>query len=317
MDEATKKMKKKIRKMKLQRLLLTIGLIILLVPVILAVIYKTTQNLASNQSWQLMKRIEIREDLLSPNIEASDNYLSSTSFLGGTVTSHRYKVIDGYRIPWSTLIGNYSWSGYQEDAMNQAGVDYDEETAQAYDRQTQQKIPLFYSLKHHYRATANLNQLKQIAQVKNSVAEVALTFSKPLTYQQIKKLLPDSVEQDWYWLGPNNRGDASYFDNNYLGFQATDEKPDQIAYRELKKVAKDRDSILNTDITSFDGYTYNAWNYARRYLKKYPQFKTAKYAGIIVSGQTQNLAQLKNARWIKYSSVGAVIKIKPYLQPNK
>ncbi|WP_034994563.1 sigma factor regulator N-terminal domain-containing protein [Liquorilactobacillus vini] len=186
MDEATKKMKKKIRKMKLQRLLLTIGLIILLVPVILAVIYKTTQNLAGNQSWQLMNDFEVKEELLSPNISSDDNYLSTTSFWGGTVTSHRYKEIDGYRIPWSTLIGNYSWSGYQEDAMNQAGVDYDEETAQAYDRQTQQKIPLFYSLKHHYRAAANLNQLKQISQVKNSVAEVALTFSKPLTYQQIK-----------------------------------------------------------------------------------------------------------------------------------
>lgn len=313
MDEATKKMKKKIRKMKLQRLLLTIGLIILLVPVILAVIYKTTQNLAGNQSWQLMKRIEIREDLLSPNIEASDNYLSSTSFLGGTVTSHRYKVIDGYRIAWSTLTGQYNWNSQEEDSMNAAGVDL--ENGQAYDRQTQQKIPLFYSIDHHY--SKKTNQLAQINQSQNSVAEVALTFKQPLTYQQIKKLLPDSVEQDWYWLGPNNRGDASYFDNNYLGFQATDEKPDQIAYRELKKVAKDRDSILNTDITSFDGYTYNAWNYARRYLKKYPQFKTAKYAGIIVSGQTQNLAQLKNARWIKYSSVGAVIKIKPYLQPNK
>ncbi|MFT9269393.1 MAG: anti sigma factor C-terminal domain-containing protein [Liquorilactobacillus nagelii] len=319
MNDQTDKMKRVIRKLKIKRVLVTICLIIICVPLILALLYKTTQTLAGKQSWKLMEAFEVRSEILAPNIQNSDNYLSSTSFWGGTVTSHRYKEIDGYRVPWSTLSGTYNWNNYQEDALNSSGTDTDSTTkqifgqAQVYDRKTQQKIPVFFNVKHHYQSTKGFYQIRQIGQVKNSVAEVAITFNHPLTYQQIKKMVPQNIETNWYWIGPSNQGDATDFSNNYLGLQAHDEQLTNSDFQQLRQdINHHANSISNFEIQHFSMLKYAKW-----YAKKHKTLKQAKFSGIIISGQTKNLAELKTASWIKYSSIGTVVSLKPYQKPNK
>lgn len=319
MDEQTKKMKKIIRKLKIKRVILTVVLILVCIPLVLVLIYKTTQTLAGKQSWKLMQAFNVRSEILSPNIQSSDNYLSSNSFWGGTVTSHRYKEIDGYRISWSTLSGNYDWNNYQENTMNSAGTDskYTKKQifgqAQVFDRTTQRKIPVFFNIKHRYQSTKGFYQIKQIGQVKNSVAEVALTFTKPLTYQQIKKIMPRNIETNWYWIGPSNQGDATSFSNNYIGLQSYNGSLKNNDFQILRKDIRQHSNLLgNLEFQHFSMLKYAKW-----YEKKYPNLKQAKFSGIIISGQTKNLTQLESAKWIKYSSVGAVLSIKPYLKPNK
>ena len=70
-------------------------------------------------------------------------------------------------------------------------------------------------------------------------------------------------------------------------------------------------------ITDADGNEYSAEDYLKDYLEANKDPKTAKFAGIILTGRAENFAQLQNADWIYASNIGQSVQIQPYHKLDK
>lgn len=292
-------------RIKLKRWLFTILLIVILFPVLAMVGYKATQSLAARQSTQLMSEMDTRQSLMSPNIQISDLMIGNSNVGGGTIVSHQYKDIDGYRIPWQTVQGKYNWA-YHEMQSNNLVDSYD---SAAYTRATQTKIPLFYNNTVESPNVKKVSEIKSVSTMKDYVGEVALTFRQPLTYKQILRKLPSGIQANWFWLGVSGRADPTIENNNFLGIQSTSGKLAPSDYKIFSKdlrEANDLGTINNFSLT----------HYAHQYAKKYPSLNRAKFAGVIVTGKTENFKPLRNQTWITESSVGTTIKRVPYIKPS-
>lgn len=296
------------RKVRWHRLLTTVIIVIITVPIVLLVGYKGSQMLAARQVSDLNTKMDGSQTIMAPNIQISDQMLTNNSFWGGQVISHRYKEIDGYRIPWSTVAGNYSWLTNSRPDDTNGAVDQTE--SGLYDRDTQTKIPVLYNnrVKHpNVKATKEVNK---VTQMKNYVAEVAVTFKRPLTYSEIQHKLPATLRADWLWLGVSGNADPTIMNNSLLGLQTTNGKISNHDYRWDRKTLKQAKDLDLMGYNDFD-----LAKYAQNYAQKYPSLKQAKFAGMIVSGKSESFKAITNQSWITASSVGATIKRVPY-QPT-
>lgn len=256
-----------------------------------------TKIASQKASTALNKYFDITHEILAPNIQYSDQYLANTSFFGGTLVSHQYKEIEGYRETWSPERANYSWTrGVQlPDMLNSA--DSNQQRTALYDRETTHKIPMFFNLKTVSPNIKPTQELKKVTAVKGHVAEIALTFKQPLTYRQIQDKLPANLHAVWYWIGISGHSDATLVDNNYLGVQGSQTgKLNAAKYRYFHKMllaAKDKEG----------GYG-DTFAYAGRYAKSHATLAQAKFTGVIVTGNSEAFKALKEANWIAASSVG-------------
>lgn len=296
-----KKFRQLAMRVKVVRWLITIGIVIVVLLVGAIGGYWWTQKKAGQESRREDRFIEQVSTVMSPNIEVSDRYLADTNFMGGKVTSHRYKDIEGYREAWSPIVQPYSWTwlGNQSgDTLNST----DTTNHAAYDRLTQHKIPLFYNPKVKHPDVQRAADVNRVARTKGAVAEVAVSFAHPLTYTQIQQRLPKNLHAVWYWIGVGPKADATFMDNNFLGVQA-DSQGHMVATKDENYYRSFRQTLKQLDV----GYGYNNFNigeYAHKYAKQYPTLKTAKFAGVIVTGDSENFKPLANADWIYASSAG-------------
>ncbi|WP_225428308.1 anti sigma factor C-terminal domain-containing protein [Levilactobacillus enshiensis] len=291
-------------RVKITRWLITIGISI--VVLFLAAIggYWLTQKQAGKASKADDHFMELAAQVMAPNITVSDRYLADTNFMGGKVTSHRYKEIEGYRESWSPMVQAYSWSwlgNQSSETMNAV----DETTTAAYDRLTQHKVPLFYNPQVKQPDIKRATDIDKVAGSKGAVAEVAVSFERPLTYAQIQQRLPKKLHAVWYWAGVSPKADATFMDNNYLGVQADaqghlrqtkDENDYQSFHRALTEFVK-----LGWD-SSYNNFSLH--KYAKTYAQQNPTLKTAKFSGVIVTGDSENFKPLVDASWIYSSSAG-------------
>ncbi|KRN01792.1 ECF-type sigma factor negative effector [Levilactobacillus senmaizukei DSM 21775 = NBRC 103853] len=268
--------------------------------VMTVVTYKVTQIKAGQESSALMRYMNVIGDIMSPNIQHDDLRLVDNNLMGGKVVSHRYKEIEGQRFPWSTSSSNYSWllRFAQTDLVSRTSANFGPST---YDQDTQQKIPSFYNLKMQKHSMKVVHEVKKVAKTKDAIAEVALTFKRPLTYAQIQAKLPQQLHATWYWLGAKGDTDVTYVDNNYLGFSANPKgqltKGDYIRLRGALEAAKPYHLVYD----NFDVFKF-AWQYAQ----KYPKFDQAPFAGVIVTGNSADFQKLVKANWVVASSAGIV-----------
>ncbi|WP_054747118.1 anti sigma factor C-terminal domain-containing protein [Lentilactobacillus rapi] len=296
-------------KVKLKRWLITILIVIITVPIMFGIGYKFTQSLAGHQTQLLSNKMETVQEIAAPNIQISDQALDDSSFWGGKVVSHQYKEIDGYHIPWSTIVGQYNWSFNSIPTTSLI----DTTPTAAYTRLTQQKIPLFYNNNVAKPNVKKAFELPAVAKMTGYVAEVAITFKKPLTYQQIQARLPHNLRAAWYWIGVSGKADPTFEQNNFLGIQSglPAGKLSSLDYRYFQKSLK---KVSASTLHSYNNFSLSG--YAHKYAKQHPTLKQAKFAGVIVTGKSENFKALRNRSWITESSVGATIKRVPYIKPT-
>ncbi|GEO69423.1 sigma factor regulator N-terminal domain-containing protein [Levilactobacillus acidifarinae] len=238
--------------------------------------------------------------LLSPNIRVSDQYLTNRTMGSGQLVSHRYKQIEGQRLVWSPLVANYSWLTGPEtpSAFNST----DDERNAAYNRVTQQRVPIFYNCRYHPSTQARdyhlAHDLKKVQRTPNRITEMALTFDQPLTYDQIRKRLPRGVHAVWYWLGVPKGADTTTMENNFLGVQASGPQG-ELTTRDYRYF---RQTLVRADRSKID--LNGLFAYGGRYARHYPTPKTAKFAGAIVTGKSDDFRQLGQPQWVAASSVG-------------
>lgn len=318
MKQLDEELKKLSRKSKMKRWLLTFLIVVVTFFVLLIGFYKGTQALSRKHYLQIDEEFRLIQQFQSPNISSDSRYIDQSDWLGGTLISHRHKNIDGYRVTWGPMRGNFSWLNGNRDTGND-GVEYlmrDDVTVAAYDRVTNLKLPLFYNQPAEKSMVTLVNELTEIKSLTNQLAEVAITFDQEYSYQEIQKMIPETLLINWYWLGTNPLLDST---EGYVVGVDGDEKTGEISqdsyeiyYASLNNAAKKSTSNYNYTVNDVPLYED-----AFAKIEKNSKIEEVQFSGILVSGKTENLASLKDAPWLHTASVGATVTITPFIEPLK
>ena len=292
----------------------------------------------AKQASKQQRQFNIDDLISSPNIISTSQYFSTTKTTQGTLKSDREKNIDGYRVAYPEKNVTFNTHGI-ESASAQTPNIYNKNPATkeiiATNRQSQQKEPLFFNVKyeHAYQSEKDKKELlapsiptheaKTLSQLPNALGEVAITFDKRYSYDDIRQMMPENVMINYYWLGiHSDKLDTMSVAGSYTGLNASDDgtgkltegaevkagKNDFSGYQGLKSALKQQSgqrTVNNVDIAK-DG---------QRQVSK--NLKTAKFAGVIVTGRTQNLARLDSQKYTFATNVGVTTPIMPYQAPIK
>ncbi|HDX9588687.1 TPA: sigma factor regulator N-terminal domain-containing protein [Bacillus pseudomycoides] len=303
MDTSLKDALKKAKRKQLLKIVITS---IITVPILLLVFYKVGNYFAAKSSTKLHEQLFLHNEIAEPNIQSNSQVTRNSSMFGGDIVTNRSKNINGYLVQWSTLTSSYDWLRLHIDdnelipGFYHYGTEFYE-----YDKQTKKKVATFYhpSIQKYYDGVQN--ELGEISQMENHVAEVAISFDQPYTLQEIQAKIPDNLNIVWLYMtskivdeskGP--MGVPVYgFDPSNSPKKAYDSFIDA-----LKRYDKD-----GSDET------------IQKFLKsnKNKQFDEVKILGVMLTGQTKNFKALENQGFIRGASVGATAQIVPYIKPKK
>lgn len=244
-------------------------------------------------------------EIAYPNISYNSLYYFPTGQFSGKVHADRFKDLDGIPVAYSPFEANYSLTG----AFDAGASDVFSKNKLLYDRGNLQKIPQFYNTKVKFSKndvkTSPSQDLKYLNQLEDKVIEVAITFDKPYTYKEIKTMLPKNLKQNWLWIGTYTTLDTSQWPNQF----GTDTENIHSAINTMFNVSKNSPhvGINNVNIYSdLDNYLKD-----NKHIKDVDQLS---FAGIILTGKSENFNSLKGKKWIYGSSLGASIDYQPYYQ---
>lgn len=295
-------LKKAKRKQLLKITLISIIVVLLLIPIL----YKTGNYFAAKSSTRLHEQLFLYHDIAQPNIQIDSQVTSNSSMFGGNIVTNRSKDINGYVVQWSTLTSSYDWIRNQID-YNEIipGFYWSDSEFYEYDKQTKNKVATFYhpSIQTYYDEVPN--ELEEIAQMENHVAEVAISFEQPSTWQEIQAKIPDNLNIVWLYMTSaitdESKGPSGL---PVYGFDPSDSPKE--AYGSFRDALKEYDIAGNDEAI-------------QEFLRsnKNKQFDEVKILGVMLTGQTQNFKALEDQDFIRGASVGATAEMVPYIKPEK
>lgn len=304
---------KSIRKAKRKQLLVISGISILTILVLLAITIVTLNKISTKNYHKLNESLFNYQEISSPNTQIDSQVISTSSIFGGEVVTNQSKNIDGYVMPWSSLRSKYGLIRNEIDYNERFSSWYfSSKNSYEYNRQTKQKEATFYNprIKNYYDGVKN--ELEEIGKLENHVAEVALSFDKPYTYSQVKKMLPKNINIVWLYLFSEEREEElGPSGMPVYGFQlSVDEKNTVI------DVEEDKASFFNAFEASLSPVN-------QKEIKTFIETNKEKSVdelpiwGVMVTGQTKNLSELKDKSFVRGSSIGVTAPIVSYITPEK
>ena len=304
---------KSIKKAKRKQLFRIVSITILGFILMTGTLAFALDKIATNNYHKLDKSLFAYQTIASPNTQIDSQVISNSTIFGGEVVTNQSKNIDGYIVPWSSLRSRYN--------VFRNSIDYNElapswyhstKNSYEYNRQTKQKVASFYNpnIKNYYDDVQN--ELSELTSMDNYVAEVALSFDKPYTYSELKKMIPDNINVVWLYLFSEER-DESVGPSGMpvYGFQLyTDEK------NQILDAESDKDNFFDSFETHFS--TTKDKKIAE-FIQENKDRKVDELPiwGIMVTGQAKNLLELENNPFIRGSSIGVTAPIVPYISPEK
>ena len=295
-----------LKKAKRKQLLKIIIISIIVVLILLPILYKTGNFFAAKSSTKLHDQLFLHNSIAEPNIQIDSQVTNNSSMFGGNIVTNRSKNINGYIVQWSTLTSSYNWLTTDIDHNELIpGFYWSDTEFYQYDKQTKSKVATFYhpSIQEYYDGVQN--ELSEISQLENHVAEVALSFDQPYTYQEIQSKIPDEFNIVWLYMtspiADESNGPAGM---PVYGLDPSDSPKD--AYKSFIKALKEYDKTGNNEaIQKFLNENYTK------------PFDEVKILGVMLTGQTQSFKNLINKDFIRGASVGATAEIVPYIKPDK
>lgn len=200
---------KSIQKAKRKNLVRIVCISILSIIIILGVLIFTLDKVATSNYRKLNDSLFTYQAITSPNTQIDSQVIANSSFLGGEVVTNQSKNIDGYMVQWTSLRSKYS--------ILRSSIDYNELTpswyhsaknSYEYNRQTKQKVATFYNpaIEDYYDNVKN--ELTEVTQMDDAVAEVALSFDKSYTYSEVKEMIPGNLNIVWLYLFSEERDES-------------------------------------------------------------------------------------------------------------
>lgn len=273
---------------------------------LIPIIYKVGNYFAAKSSTKLHESLFLHNAIAEPNVQIDSQVTSNSTMFGGNIISNRSKNINGYVVPWNTLTSSYGWLRINIDTNELTpGFYWSDTEFYEYDKQTKKKFATFYNpaIKEYFDGVQN--ELGEVSQMNNYVAEVAISFNQPYTLQEIKEKIPDNLNIVWlYMTSPirdESKGPAGM---PVYGFNP-DKSPGE-AYKEFV------DSLNQYDD---DGHDKDIQKFLKSNKDK--PFDQVKILGVMLTGRTENFKALENQDFIRGASVGVTAQIVPYIKPEK
>ncbi|MEY8192215.1 sigma factor regulator N-terminal domain-containing protein [Peribacillus simplex] len=295
-----------LKKAKRKHLLKIIITSIIVVLILLPIFYKTGNYFAAKSSTKLHGNLFLHNAIAEPNIYIDSQVTSSSSMFGGNIITNRSKNINGYVVQWSTLTSSYDWFRVNIDTNELVpGFHWSDTEFYEYDKQTKSKSATFYhpSIKKYYNGVQN--ELGEVSEMENHVAEVAISFDKPYTLQEIQAKIPDNLNIVWLYMASpisdESKGPAGM---PVYGFELSDNPKE--SYSSFVDGLKEYDS--NRDDKTIQEFLK---------VNKNKQFGEVKILGVMLTGKTTNFKALENQDFIRGASVGATAQMVPYIKPEK
>jgi hypothetical protein len=303
MDTSLKGALKKAKRKHLLKIIITSIIVVL---ILLPILYKTGNYFAAKSSTRLHDQLFLHNAIAEPNIQIDSQVTSNSSMFGGNIITNRSKNINGYLVQWSTLTSSYDWLRTNVDYNELIPYFYWSDTDfYEYDKQTKNKVATFYNPSIQEYHDGIQNELGEISQMENHVAEVAVSFKQPYTLQELEAKIPDNLNIVWLYMTSRivdeSNGPAG---TPVYGFDPSDSPKE--AYNsfidELEKYGADSDDETIQEFLN---------------LNRDKQFDEVKILGVMLTGQTKNFKALENQDFIRGASVGATAQIVPYIKPEK
>ncbi|HDX9712500.1 sigma factor regulator N-terminal domain-containing protein [Bacillus cereus] len=303
MDTSLKDALKKAKRKQLLKIIITsIIVVIMLIPII----YKVGNYFAAKSSTKLHESLFLHNAIAEPNVQIDSQVTSNSTMFGGNIISNRSKNINGYVVPWNTLTSSYGWLRINIDTNELTpGFYWSDTEFYEYDKQTKKKFATFYNpaIKEYFDGVQN--ELGEVSQMNNYVAEVAISFNQPYTLQEIKEKIPDNLNIVWLYMTSPIR-DESKGPAGMPVYGFNPDKSPREAYKEFV------DSLNQYDD---DGHDKDIQKFLKSNKDK--PFDQVKILGVMLTGRTENFKALENQDFIRGASVGVTAQIVPYIKPEK
>jgi hypothetical protein len=272
----------------------------------------------------------------APNVAANNLFVTEYGTFNSNIHADTYKDLDGVRVPWQPYDQAFGDLPLSPKALGDQALMPMLINNAWYTQGSNQKIATFFSptasykgeISHKFNQTIEIpmgvtptHDAAKIATVPNMLAEVAVSFKEPLTYAQIQQLVPKNLLINWYWLGYDNAKNQYIVSNtDYYGIGSDvtggfkgnplSGKLSDFSYNMFVTAVKQSPNI--TPSNSFDAKAD-----ALKQIKKYPTLDKAKFAGVILTGRTENFANLDTESWVFATNVGLTTSIRPDIQLTK
>ncbi|MFC0472342.1 sigma factor regulator N-terminal domain-containing protein [Halalkalibacter kiskunsagensis] len=303
MDTSLKDALKKAKRKQFLKIAIISTIVVL---ISLPIFYKTGNYFAAKSSTRLHEALFLNNAIAQPNIQIDSQVTSNRSMFGGNIVTNRSKNINGYLVQWSTLTSSYGWLRINIDHNELVpGLYWSDTEFYEYDKQTKNKVATFYhpSIQEYYDGVQN--ELGEISQMENHVAEVAISFDQSYTLQEIQTKIPDNLNIVWLYMaspiGDESNGPAGM---PVYGFDPVD-SPEKAYYSFIA-------ALENYDV---QGYNETIQEFLNSNENK--PFEEVEISGVMLTGQAQNFEALENQDFIRGASVGATAEKVPYIKPEK
>ncbi|MDF2946521.1 MAG: polymerase sigma factor, sigma-70 family [Bacillales bacterium] len=218
------------------------------------------------------------------------------NFLSGRMDKQVYKIIENKIIHWDEETINFGFRGAKNSELLSSSTIIDETTYMRFPNG--QKEMLFYVPKYTYKKYSN--EMPNLNNYPNDkYIELALSFDKNYKFDEVNKMLPESVSKTWYWI------------DNYAN-RKVGEEIEPISGRWMYGISTIPSqlgkSLRSIDISDEESFLHILKKYNKKdYNSLKQRQKDGLIIGVVVTGTKEELLSLQNESYIKASSIGAVV----------
>lgn len=320
------KMKKTIKKAKWRANWKTvlITIIVLFVLTIVGTIanQKITETLDSRAHMSAMAYHEIS----SPN-EFIGKQLHYPGFLGGENRFTKYKIIEG-KVVYSGqdeygygLFRNHRLSaGWSSPIIIGPTLHEGDLVNQHYNEYGLREMVFFYPFIQYKTYRNDLALLDELGD--NKIMEVALSFDKGYTMDEVESMLPKDVSLTWLWVDDvdENKDDFQYRAYNDEGEVIKEEnivrsEQDVYGFSLINENGELRENAVYWFIGAIEGGKQHKGRWQMEFQRLYEILsgedgeltpEDLQFYGAVVTGDAESLAQLRDLPFIKASSIGVI-----------
>lgn len=301
-----------LKKAKWRQRLSTVAIVMICLVIVLPLCYWGFNKLSARNSDCLNETLFRYHLITEPNVQIDSQVLTNTSPFGGELITNRSKNIAGYIVPWSNLRSSYNFVGSSVD-FNEltAGWYQSKSNSYEYDRQTKQKSATFYHPQNKKYYDGVKNELPELVQLKNEVAEVAISFDQPYSYKEVKKLIPENLTIAWLYMFSEQKDES-------VGPSALPKYGVQLSSNN-KRDSEDENELFSEFLENMTAYNEeNQTKEIKAFLEanEGKQLDEAKVLGVMLTGKTEDFAALLNKSFVRGASVGVTTATIPYIQPE-
>ncbi|WP_243524812.1 anti sigma factor C-terminal domain-containing protein [Bacillus pseudomycoides] len=285
----------------------------------------------SQQTFERMERqVAALHTVQGPNIRFSGSVDLSNSMTGRTIIYNSYKNIAGQPVKWANEmyesgLWNYRMMHYDGDLvrLDEEEVNKEEENIKLpdYNVQTMQREMRFYLPFVTYENY--VNDLADIGELQNKVAEVALSFDKAYTAEQIVEMLPKNIQPVWFWADTYNEKNADTYVGlkdpksgavlnavmaiNVFGFEGSYAKAQENIKNDVTRNSKEFLYQMKYLAENSEGIPSDYFNQYYKEIKNIKP-KDLPIYGVVVTGKTEDLKNLQSSPYIKAAVRGVTVE---------